>query len=370
MSKKLVLLLLLVVVLLGLSSAYVAGGIQAYYRFQRSHIQLEKYCNGQAPVHICVRAPTAIFSAFYPFYVTTQYPLFIVDYSSSSNNTIPLLISVSINRFSDLFLQGEQATPEVRSVGMVPPMLPHALDNLTDEKQTLLQVRVTDPNGKEHYYVNDIHLTLHSRWSMQWTKDNLLQIAAWVTPDDRSVANLVGNAVQYLKDQNSAPQSLVGYQATTRQQVIAQVDAIYDALRHYSMKYIQETVPYDGTDQSEGVTEKILLPAEVLKQHSGMCIELTALLASAVEHIGLNAEIVIIPGHAFLGVAVTPQASGARQFEYWDVVDVNDRVAGDSANVQADQLYLQNQETHKIVATILISEARSVGVGPMISSML
>jgi hypothetical protein len=370
MSKKLVLLLLLVVVLLGLSSAYVVGGLQAYSRYQRSHIQLEKYCNGQAPVHICVRAPTAIFSAFYPFYVTTRYPLFIVEYNSTSTTTIPLLISVSINRFSDLFVQNEQATAKVQSIGIIPPMLPHALDTLTDERQTSLQVRVTDPNGQEHYYVNDIHLTLHSRWLMQWTKDNLIQIAAWVTPDDRSVTNLVNNAVHYLNDQNSPPPSLVGYQTTTRQQVIAQVDAIYDALRHYSMNYVQETVPYDGTDQSEGVTEKILLPAEVLKQHSGMCIELTALLASAVEHIGLDSEIVIIPGHAFLGVAVTPQASAAGQYEYWDVVDVNDKIAGDSANVRADQLYLQNKQAHTIVATIPIGEARSVGVGPMVSSMM
>ena len=92
-----------------------------------------------------------------------------------------------------------------------------------------------------------------------------------------------------------------------------------------------------------------------------MCIELTALLASAVERIGLHAEIVIIPGHAFLGVAVTQNDT---QFEYWDAVQVNDNVAGDSANLWADDEYKQNAK--RIVDTILISAARKAYVGPML----
>lgn len=368
MRKKLILLLFLLVMLLGFSSAYITGGIQAYSRYQRSHIALQKYCGDQNLVHICVRTPSAIFSAFYPFYVATQYPLFIVEYRSSDSMT--LVITITINGFSQSVSQNERATPKTQSISIVPPMNLHALDNLTYEEHTSLHVEVTDLNNRS-YYKNDIALTLHSRWLMQWTRENLLQIAAWVTPDDKAVANLVESAMRHLEEQKSAPQGLVGYPQATRQQVIAQVDAIYDALDQYSMKYVQETVPYDGTDRSAGTTEKIQLPAEVLKQHSGMCIELTTLLASAVERIGLQAEIVIIPGHAFLGVAVSPPAVGSSTapFEYWDAVDVNNKVAGDSANVKADQLYKQNDEQHTIVATIMISDARNAGVEPMISSM-
>jgi hypothetical protein len=90
-----------------------------------------------------------------------------------------------------------------------------------------------------------------------------------------------------------------------------------------------------------------------------MCVELTVLLASAVEKIGLHAEIVIVPGHAFLGVAVTPNNT---QFEYWDAVEVNNDVAGDSANLATDA-YARNQH---IIDTILISDARVQGIGPML----
>src|SRR5258708_19452992 len=139
-----------------------------------------------------------------------------------------------------------------------------------------------------------------------------------------------------------APPAMIGYdngQASPRA-VRDQVDAIFDAMRlDYHVQYIQESVPYSGPGGTSVALQKIKVPAEALQQHSGMCIELTALLASAVERIGLDAEIVIIPGHAFLGVAVTQNDT---QFEYWDGVQVNSNVAGDSSNLWADNEYMQN----------------------------
>ena len=94
-----------------------------------------------------------------------------------------------------------------------------------------------------------------------------------------------------------------------------------------------------------------------------MCIELTNLLASAVERIGLHAEIVSIPGHAFLGVATTRDN---KSFEYWDAVDMNNNIAADSANVHADAVYRQHARAHTLVETILVSDARNAHVGPML----
>src|SRR5207245_7142932 len=119
------------------------------------------------------------------------------------------------------------------------------------------------------------------------------------------------------------------------------------------------SVPYSGLGDAGTATQNIKLPSEVLQQGSGMCIELALLLASAVEHIGLHAEIVIIPGHAFLGVAVTPDD---KHFEYWDAVQVNNNVVGDSANVATDEVYALNARQHSIVDSILISYARNSNI--------
>src|SRR5260370_14814621 len=94
-----------------------------------------------------------------------------------------------------------------------------------------------------------------------------------------------------------------------------QVDAIFDAMLDYHIRYSPESVPYSGPGDTSVALQNIKLPAEALQQHSGMGIELTALLASAVERIGMGAEIVIIAGDAFLGVAITHNDT---QFEYWD----------------------------------------------------
>jgi hypothetical protein len=153
---------------------------------------------------------------------------------------------------------------------------------------------------------------------------------------------------------------MIGYITATPREVRDQVDAIFDALRlDYSIRYVQASVPYGGPGDSSAGLQDIRLPSEVLQQHSGMCVELTVLLASAVEKIGLHAEIVIVPGHAFLGVAVKPDNS---QFEYWDAVEVNNDVAGDSANLSTDAY----AHTQHIVDTIVISDARTQGIGPML----
>ncbi|MBE3559558.1 MAG: hypothetical protein IMW89_10065, partial [Ktedonobacteraceae bacterium] len=320
------------------------------------------HCGGQEPVRICVRVPKAIFSAFYPFYLSTQYPLFTVEYSSGSPLT--LVISVSIERVSQVQSQTVRATATVQSSAFVPPLMENVLRRLTTEKNALLHVQVTDTRNRL-YYQDDVPLLLHSHRLMQWTAANRLQIGAWVTPADPAVATLITKAAARLPEQPPpVPAAMVGYTGASPQQVVAQVNAIYEALRlDYHIRYVQASVPYDGSGDESAANQEVRLPAEVLQQGSGMCVELTVLLASAVERIGLNAAIVVIPGHVFLGVAV---AKDNRHFEYWDAVSINNNVAADSANVQADHIYVQNLQQRTIVDTILLSEARQAHVGPMV----
>jgi hypothetical protein len=362
MGKKYLFLFLILVALVGLSGVYVVGGTQAYSRYQQSSLANQEHCGGQLPVHICVQAPTSIFSAFYPSYVAAQYPLFTLRYSSS--RPVTLLLTVAIARVSQVQTRTVNATGATQSAAFVPALQSQVLRKLTMELNTALHVEARDSAGRL-YYINDIPLLLHSRWLMQWVAANRLRIAAWVTPDDPAIAALVAKAEKHLQDQPPpVPPAMVGYNGATPQQVADQVDALYDALRlDYHIHYIQASVPYTGTTGGSAATQNIKLPAEVLQQGSGMCVELTVLLASAAERIGLNAEIVIIPGHAFLGIAVTPDN---RHFQYWDAVDVNSNVAADSANVAADNLYQKNFAQHSIIDTISISDARNAQIGPML----
>jgi len=356
MGRKVTILILTVIVLIGLSGGYIVGGIRAYSRYQQDN---QEHCGGQLPVHICVQAPSSIFSAFYPSYVSTNSPLVTIKYSSGS--PITLIVSVSILNFSQQENVTVNATANVQTISFIPPLLNSAvLRQLISDTNTSLRVRVTDTHDAL-YYVNDSPVLLHSRWLMQWVAANRLKIAAWVTPDDPAIAKLVAKAIFHLPSQPlPAPKAMNGYVSATSRAVRDQVDAIFDAMRlDYHIRYVQASVPYGGPGDSSVALQDIQLPSEVLQEHSGMCVELTALLASAVESIGLHAEIVIVPGHAFLGVAVKSDDS---RFEYWDAVEVNNNVAGDSANLSTD-VY---EHTQPIVDTILIGDARTQGIGPML----
>lgn len=361
MRKKRLVLFLMLACLISLAGGYVVGGLRAYAHYQQSSLASQENCGGQSPVHICVKTPLSLFSAYYPSYVANRTALFTIDYSSSSPLT--LLISVSIEGFSQVETHTVSAGAGTQTTSFTPPLLnEQALRRLTVDSNTSVQVHVTDTAG-HNYYLNDSPLLLRSRWLMQWMASNRLRIAAWVTPDDLTIKQLVTTATNHLAIQPvPAPAAMIGYTQATPRAVRDQVDAIFDALRQeYHMRYVQASVPYSGPGDTSVSLQTVKLPGEVLQQRSGMCVELTLVLASAVESIGLHAEIVIIPGHAFLGVAVRPDDS---QFEYWDAVQVNNGVAGDSANIAADSEY--QQSARQLVDTIVISNARQQGIGPML----
>src|SRR5579864_9335392 len=138
MSKKLTILLLTLAVLISLSVGYVLIGLQAYAHYQWNSQANQEHCGGQPPVRICVQAPTAIFSAFYPSYVANHNNQFVIKYSSSS--PVTLLINVDIPGFTRVQTRTVNASPTLQSISFTPPLLDHALRNFTAEDNTSLHV--------------------------------------------------------------------------------------------------------------------------------------------------------------------------------------------------------------------------------------
>lgn len=361
MRVKLIVLFCSLVLFAGLSGGYVVGGMQAYARYRQNSFAAQEHCGGQSPVHICVQTPSAIYSAFYSSDVANHMPLFQVQYSS--DQPLTLAISVTVVGLSQTQVQTLNATAAPQTANFMPPLNRALFRQLTTEDNTSLRVQATDMQNRQ-YYLDDIPLLLHSRWLMQWAASNRLQIAAWVTPNDPAIGALVYKAEEQLPSEPApTPAAMIGYNKASAGEVMAQVDAIYDTLLDYHIRYVQASVPYSGPDSNAAATQIIKLPSEVLAQRSGMCIELTLLLASAVERIGLHAEIIIVPGHAFLGVATTPDN---RHFAYWDAVQLNNNVAGASDAIISNAFYAQNLKQHTILDTILISDARAANINAML----
>jgi hypothetical protein len=127
-------------------------------------------------------------------------------------------------------------------------------------------------------------------------------IAAWVTPKDPSVEWVLSKAKE-----KRFGRSLGGYQ----EDVTGQIKAIFNEVRDLGVSYVSSTIDFARLGQSQ----RVRLPKEVIAQKSANCIDGAVLFASLFENIGLEPLIVLVPGHAFVGVRLAPGSSNVQFIE-------------------------------------------------------
>ena len=108
-----------------------------------------------------------------------------------------------------------------------------------------------------------------------------------------------------------------------------------------------------------GETQRVRLPRETLELSNANCIDVSVAFASAMENIGLQPVIIIVPGHAFTGVRL---AKDSPQILYLDLTVLP---AG-SFNQAIARAYAWMKKTPAAeVLTVDVGAARSLGVYPM-----
>ncbi len=136
-------------------------------------------------------------------------------------------------------------------------------------------------------------------------------IAAWVTPHAAEIDPLVRKAAEYHPDK-----SMNGYQcgaSCTDQQwaddTNAQVKAIFMALKNdYQLTYINSPLAYGKESEH---SQRVRLPKDSLASKSANCIDGTVLYASAIESIGMNPHVIILPTHAFVCYDTKDDSTGS-----------------------------------------------------------
>ena len=135
-------------------------------------------------------------------------------------------------------------------------------------------------------------------WSIKGftPQENYDLVVAMITPTDPSVNALIRTAANYDPSQSMTS----GYDSAMDENgtVWQRLSDIWEAeTNDYSLTYISTPITF-AANQSQ----RIRLPGEVLDQSSGNCIELTLLYAAAVEYLGMQSALVIVPGHAYVAV--------------------------------------------------------------------
>ena len=127
-------------------------------------------------------------------------------------------------------------------------------------------------------------LIMHKKNTINWTNPRTL--APFIDPAQKTVRDLATKAIA-----GDKPKKLI-----TKQ--LANAALIFGALWHQPLKYVTDPV----NTSFEADIDTVQFPAETLSRLAGDCDDLTVLLASLYESVGLATIVITTPGHVFLGV--------------------------------------------------------------------
>ncbi len=365
LGKKALKLGLVLLALFLAAAAYVGGGLRSYQLYQQAYASYSQgSCGAEFTWSITPQALAAT-SGSQPQLLTGFYNnlprLLTVRYRSATPQHITL--SVQIPNFTQEQPIAVNATPGWKTQSFHPPMLPGMIDALATvpyrDSQVVLRVRGASGKSCE----DSKPLRLLSSRAMSWLspqgQNDADFLAGWVTPQAPAIRQLLDRATERLQKNPAlypGTISMVGYDGT-RQDVINQVNAIYDTLEQdYHIRYSRITIQYGLP-----AVEHILLPKDMLKSGLGMCVETTVTMASAIESLHMRPYIYIIPGHAFLGVALGPEGTERR---FWETSLLGQGNLGWQANQQGQSEY--TQYAGQVIRVIdIMAERQQHNIWPM-----
>jgi len=249
------------------------------------------------------------------------------------------------------------APNETRTIRINPELLPQAFEN-AEIRPATLEVRATTL-GTDLAYNETTRVYLHSASDFFWGDKfaNAQFIARWVTPHAPAVLQLISSARNYVPRGRLAGYALPGGSGpAVAAQVKGEVRGVFEAMKHLHLTYVDSIYTYGSFASS---AERVRLPRETLSLNGANCIDMSVAFASAMENLGMEPVIVLVPGHAFAGVRL---AHGSSQILYLDLTVMPD--GSFDAALQRAQNWLQ--KTPKTQVNLIdIATARSRRIYPM-----
>jgi hypothetical protein len=280
-----------------------------------------------------------------------------VTLSNTSAERMLRRVSVNIPGWSDNEIQTIELAPETtRTMVFAPAFLPRLYQNHEITAATA-HVTITDTVSNNSYETT-VPVRLRSAEDMFWGNGFKYAsfIASWVTPHDRQVENVLARAKSFTADHR-----MPGYEnwKTAAQQELEtyrEAKAIFIALQRMGLSYVKSSATLGD---HRGVSERVRMPRVSLSQSSANCIDAAVMYASLFENLGMDASIVIVPGHAYAGVRV---AEGSPRFLYIDVA-LTGRSTFEAAVASAQNGMANHAPT--AITQVMVEKARSSGIYPM-----
>jgi len=280
-----------------------------------------------------------------------------VTVSNSSPAVLNARVSVSVYGWSDTEIQNVSiGSGEIRKLLFAPVFLPRFYANREIIAATA-QIKVTDSSNRL-LHSETVPVRLRSVDDIYWGKDFKYApfIASWVTPHDPAVESVLTRAKEFMPGRR-----LPGYEdwKTADQQRTTtneEARAIYRALRETGISYVKSSLTFG---RNAGISERVRMPADSLQRLSANCIDGVVMYASLFENLGMDPVVVLVPGHAYVGVR---DAAESDSYLYIETA-ITGRASFDAAVKAASTRLAKIPE--KDIIRIPISIARLSGIYPM-----
>ena len=261
-----------------------------------------------------------------------------------------VLIEVEVPGFTQNYKQKVRLGRQLTKLRIIPPLVTGELD-LNSEKMAQLSYSVTEIDTGRLLEQQSKSIKLFSKYDMVWwtpeygyaNSDNIL---AWMTPDATEILELKRNAIDYLEDISEGKlDMLLGYQDynyfddyydNTWVQAVAIQGAMSDIT---NVRYNNSLFSIDTE-----VNQRIKLPGDTLNSRSGLCIETSLVMASALQSAGMHVMLILPPGHAQVAVEAWPDTG-----DYFLIETTNLPMQKDSSGWKDTVQYLTKEEWYSYI---------------------
>jgi hypothetical protein len=310
-----------------------------------------------------------LITVLYPLYGSVLDDFVIVDIQNDNPQSVRIVVTSEITGYTDQAID----TVDVDSGSQVevrqnPLLIPDQIDNLNVAKPASFHLKlVVLDNGEEKTLLDETQDTeVYGRRDFPWAIDGFSQhedfelLASMVTPNDPAVEALIRSAADYTDSgimTNGYGDAVDDEDGT----VWDRLEAIWNAeADDYNLTYISTMVTF-----APGDVQRIRLPAEVLDQQSGNCVELAILFASAAEALELETALIRIPGHAYMAVRTDDVNANYYVIETTMIgqASFSDAVDRGSEEFQDALPHIDNGDEY--YDWITISDARQDGILPL-----
>jgi hypothetical protein len=280
-----------------------------------------------------------------------------VTVNNPTAETLRARIAVTVQGWSDQEIQVAHLDPGAsRTYIFAPSFLPRFYANHEIAAATAL-VSVTDINGTP-LYLQTVPVRIRSAEDMYWGAKFQYApfIASWITPHDSRVEEILHQAKEFMPGRR-----LPGYEPEKsaegqEQMTYTEARAIYRALQEAGVSYVKSSMTLGG---HQDTSERVRMPEVSLRDSSANCIDGVVMYASLFENLGMEPVVLLVPGHAYVGVRLSPKSS---KYLY-----IETAITGRATFEESLAAAARGVASYKAGDTLRVSvtEARLMGVFPM-----